>query len=170
MAYNFDKMTTGTADPGERKAPSSAPKRITERVVIIEATEMACLVSISESHGVGGSGGMLMQNYPYVAESIHDAVSYCRTNLSGDFSSLPENLRDSTEEERETRRVSGRRVIVRTARNGYTVEPAFKRSTERGWNHAQGDVRVFHDPTLTLKFCSDYLHDRPGTYWWDWRP
>jgi hypothetical protein len=146
----------------------SMPERIFQRRITIQTNDQITTISSSSDQG-GSSGGyfggsMLFMN-PQVANNHHDAVSYLRTYMTGDLSSLPE-LRSIKEGEVVDPKKKGRGISVRTARNGYIVEPSFNNGN--GWNKAIGDEVIFADLTEMLKFCMDHLEGKPGTGWWDW--
>jgi hypothetical protein len=144
------------------------PERIFQRsVTILTNDRITTVVTSSDQGGSSGgwSSGSILFTNPMVAKNVHDAVSYLRTYLTGDLSALPE-LRTVKEGEMVGKEEKARGLSVRTARNGYIVEPTF--NDGKGWNRAIGDEVIFSKLTDMLKFCMDHLEGKPGTGWWDW--
>jgi len=147
------------------------PERIFQRNVSIMRKGDRCLILTSTDQG-GSSGGMssgslLAMTRPVVARNVHDSVSYLKAYLTGDMAALPVT-RESTEDDRQEPVEGDRQVAVRTARNGFIVEPAHYDG--KGWMKALGDEVVFTDLTDMLKFCMEHLEGTPGTNWWEVSP
>lgn len=114
-----------------------------------------------------GKNAGLAHLHPVVARNVHDSVSYLKAYLTGDMAALPET-RESTDDDRNESVAGDRQVAVRTARNGFIVEPAHYDGN--GWMKALGDEVVFTDLTEMLRFCMDHLEGVPGTNWWEVSP
>ena len=147
------------------------PERIFQRNVSIMRKSDRCLILTSTDQG-GSSGGMssgslLAMTRPVVARNVHDSVSYLKAYLTGDMAALPET-RESTDDDRNEAIAGDRQVAVRTARNGFIVEPAHHDGN--GWMKALGDEVVFTELTEMLRFCMDHLEGVPGTNWWEVSP
>jgi len=155
----------------EKNSEVAMPERIFQRNVSVTTQGDICLILSSTDQGGSSrgysSGSMSLMTRPLVARNAHDGVSYLRAFLTGDMAALPET-EESGDEHRTGYRDGDRQVAVRTARNGFIVEPAS--FDGQGWNKAVGDEVIFTDLKDMLKFCMDHLEGTPGTNWWEVPP
>lgn len=155
----------------EKNSDIAMPERIFQRVVSITTQGTICFILSSSDQGGSSqgwsSGSTMIMTRPLVAKNAHDGVSYLRAFMTGDMASLPET-QESEDEHKIGHKDGDRQVGVRSARNGFIVEPAS--FDGKGWNKAIGDEVVFTDLTKMLEFCMDHLKDTPGTNWWESTP
>ena len=146
-------------------------KRINQRSVTI--TKQGAIFLVLNYIDKGGSSrghssaSMIMTTKPFVIDDIHGAISYLKVFMMNETVSFPQDG-CATEKQKLDYNKNDRSIIVRTARNGFIVEPSF--FDGKGWNKAIGDEVVFTNLDEMLKFCTDYLEGKPGMNWWEIPP
>lgn len=140
---------------------------VEKSIRIISLEKGHCLISRNTTTTSGGGASMLYQNSYDKIPKIHDAVTFARLWLTGDFNALPP-VEEAKREDLPSIRDKGRQLTIRSARNGYIVRVANNNGSGCGWVEQFGDEVISYELVDALKFCGEYLEGKPGTNWYDW--